>query len=470
MNILRPLGSTGLQCHCFGFGCYRVMKGDPEHDAALRAYLERGGNLIDTSANYGDGASEELVGEVLRDYPRAQVIVVTKGGYIQGQNMALAGQRHFPEVVRYAPGIWHSIHPEFLETQIERSSARMQQDYLDVFLLHNPEYFLDDVGHHRPLASEDYEEFYRRVRQAFRFLEEKVAQRRIGCYGISSNNFGQPAFDPAWPAMTSVTRCLEEAHAVSPHHHFRVVQLPLNLYEPGAALEPNNDGQSVLDFCRQKGLGVLANRPLNAFHENRLIRLADWTSPGASAPGIETFQQQLAPLENLERSFQQLLGRPLRLSGGESITELFLRLAPQLRSLSHFEQVVGHHIVEPIQAWFVQAREQFGQHPGWGDWQKQSVEAVNQLLGGLQSYLRARQQAVSDQVRAGLLAAGYPPNGQSLSRMALHVLSGLEGLSSILVGMRRRPYVEDVLGIADFGEIDALPILKRFSSRCSQSA
>ena len=54
-NHLRPLGSTGLACHPLGFGCYRVMEGNAQHEAALRDYLERGGNLIDTSANYGDG-------------------------------------------------------------------------------------------------------------------------------------------------------------------------------------------------------------------------------------------------------------------------------------------------------------------------------------------------------------------------------------------------------------------------------
>ena len=51
----RPLGSTGLFCHPLGFGCYRIADGNEDHEAALTHYLERGGNLIDTSANYTDG-------------------------------------------------------------------------------------------------------------------------------------------------------------------------------------------------------------------------------------------------------------------------------------------------------------------------------------------------------------------------------------------------------------------------------
>ena len=47
----RPLGSTGLRCFPLGFGCYRVADGNAAHEMALRAYLQRGGNLIDTSAN-----------------------------------------------------------------------------------------------------------------------------------------------------------------------------------------------------------------------------------------------------------------------------------------------------------------------------------------------------------------------------------------------------------------------------------
>ena len=257
MNHLRPLGSTGLLCHPLGFGCYRIADGNQAHADALAAYFERGGNLIDTSANYMDGESEVLVGKALRDRARDKVMVVTKGGYIQGRNMALVEGRDFPEVVRYADGLWHSIHPEFLETQVRLSAERMQVGYIDVYLLHNAEYYLEDIAHHRPLRPEDHYEFYRRVREAFRFLESQVEQGRIRWYGISSNNYGLPASEPR---HTSVVRSLAAAESVSPNHHFRVVQLPMNLYEPGGAVEQNNEGQTVLDYCRQKGLGVLVNR------------------------------------------------------------------------------------------------------------------------------------------------------------------------------------------------------------------
>jgi predicted aldo/keto reductase-like oxidoreductase len=59
-------------------------------------------------------------------------------------------------------------------------------------------------------------------------------------------------------------------------HHFRVIQFPMNLYEYGAVTEPNqSDGQSTLAVARRHDLGVLVNRPLNAFDGRRLVRLAD---------------------------------------------------------------------------------------------------------------------------------------------------------------------------------------------------
>ena len=61
------LGTTGLTASQAGFGCYRVSSGVAHHKAALQKALCEGINLIDTSANYADGGSETLVGEVLED-------------------------------------------------------------------------------------------------------------------------------------------------------------------------------------------------------------------------------------------------------------------------------------------------------------------------------------------------------------------------------------------------------------------
>ena len=135
-------------------------------------------------------------------------------------------------------GCWHCIHPAFLRDQLTRSLDRLQLETLDVCLVHNPEYFLSDAKKRR---SGDLEgaraEFYRRLREAFAFLETQVAAGRIGWYGVSSNTAVLPADDPE---ATSLARMLQAATAAGgPGHHFRVLQVPMNLFESGAMLTPN---------------------------------------------------------------------------------------------------------------------------------------------------------------------------------------------------------------------------------------
>ena len=91
------------------------------------------------------------------------------------------------------------------------------------------------------------------------------------------------------------------------------------------------------------------------------------------------------------------------------------------------------------------------------------VETINTALAEVGRLLGAKQQGQSDGVRVKLRAAGYDSPEQSLSRLALRTLSGLEGLSSILVGMRRRSYVDDAFGITELEPVDGRPILERFS-------
>jgi aryl-alcohol dehydrogenase-like predicted oxidoreductase len=304
----------------------------------------------------------------------------------------------------------------------------------------------------------DHDEFYRRMREAFRFLEGQVAAGRVRWYGVSSNNYPLPASNST---HTSVLRMLAAAEEVSPGHHFRVVQLPLNLYESGGALESNNNGQTVLEFCRSKGLGVLANRPLNAYHENRLLRLADFLPPGGKAPGETELRQLLAPLAEHEQKLALELGGRLMDSAG--IAAALLDIVPQVRSIAHWEQAAGPHVIRPIQSWLQQCRRELAGHPGWDQWQEEFIRRVNAALGGIQRHLAATQQSVSDQVRVRLAQSGYPPSGEPLSRLALNVLLSLDGLSAVLVGMRRREYVEDAVGAAGLPRVDSLEILKRFS-------
>src|SRR5262245_28260993 len=185
----RRLGKTDLQVSRLGFGCYRVDAVTVEHAAALKLALCSGINLIDTSTNYGDGESEELVGRVLQESTtageirREEAVVVSKIGYVQGQNLKLAQEREasgapFPEMVKYMDGCWHCIHPEFLHDQLARSLSRLRRDRLEVLLLHNPEYFLAHARKQRMALVEARPEYDRSLTDALRFSEAQAAAGR----------------------------------------------------------------------------------------------------------------------------------------------------------------------------------------------------------------------------------------------------------------------------------------------------
>lgn len=458
--FFRTLGSTGLHCHPLGFGCYRIAEGVAEHEASLQNYLDRGGNLIDTSANYTDGQSEKLVGKLLAITPRRKPIVVTKAGYIQGQNMALAQQRLFPEVVKYGEDLWHCIHPDFLETQLSASCQRLQQDHIDIFLLHNPEYFLSHQTHHHALNNQDHQEFYQRIAQAFRFLENQTKKGKIGWYGISSNHYGLPINDPT---MTSIQRCLSQAQRITSDHHFRVVQLPLNLYENGCALELNNAGLSAIDFCRREGLGVLINRPLNAFFNNQMIRLADFLPPGQHFPELAKLDFLVRPLREAEQSLVNQFQAPL-LSGSDSgFADLILQIVPQVRTAAHWDWVIERYLAPPLQRWLEDCRRNYQGNDFWGKWEEQFFQTIRDVLEKIERHLLLQQQEVSDQIRTLLEKSGYPQSQASLSQIAMNLLLNLDGVSCVLNGMRRKDYVNDALGTTDLPRVDSRSILFEFS-------
>jgi aryl-alcohol dehydrogenase-like predicted oxidoreductase len=202
------------------FGCYRVSVGVAHHEKALRLALHGGVNLIDTSTNYADGGSESLVGQVLENMvdtgglKRDEVVVVSKVGYLQGHNLALSRERKqqgrpFPELVEYAEGLEHCIHPEFLRDQLPRSLERLKLETLDFYLLHNPEYYLEWAHKHGHPMDSARSEYCRRLKNAFAYLEEEVAQGRIRYYGISSNTFAAAADQPDFTCLEIIWQIAE---------------------------------------------------------------------------------------------------------------------------------------------------------------------------------------------------------------------------------------------------------------------
>ncbi|MCP4428800.1 MAG: aldo/keto reductase [Chloroflexi bacterium] len=467
-----PLGETGLVASQAGFGGYRIADEDETHRAALRYALQNGVNLVDTSSNYADGGSERLIGQVIAELSergeleREEIVVVSKVGYLQGKNYLLAAQRKregrpFPNIVKYAQGLDHCIHPEFLADQLTRSLERLNLDCIDVYLLHNPEYYLswaDRVG--IPLA-EARKEYYRRIGMAFEHLEKEVENGRIQCYGVSSNAFPAPAADPKFTSLATVWEIAEEIGRglarinadKESAHHFRVIQLPLNLLETGTATEKNQlDGRMTLAWAREKNLAVLVNRPLNAIKNDALTRLADVpppsypTNPGEVSTAVdscrqleERFHVEFLPHidadEETKKRLQEYLAVGLMLHG---------RWA-SFGAYHNWRDVRGQFLLPRLQNGIQFLANQLESAPELTEWINRYVDAANEVLAAVSAFYQAQAAAQGEAMMGTAVLANPDWRADTLSQTAVRALRSTAGIASVLVGMRRQAYVDNIL-------------------------
>jgi aryl-alcohol dehydrogenase-like predicted oxidoreductase len=454
-----PLGRTGLACSRAGFGGYRIGTAEGAHRDALVLALRSGINLIDTSANYADGQSEALVGAVLAqligagEMVREAVTVVTKAGYLQGQNFALSQERRqrgrpFPELVPYGEGLEHCIHPEFLEDQITRSLTRLGLATIDVLLLHNPEYYLGWAARQGTATAEARRVYMDRIRRACDHLEREVARGRIRWYGVSSNTFPAAAERADFTSLTHVVACAQEARD---DHHLAVVQFPMNLFESGAVCEGNQpDGRSLLDAVRRFELGALVNRPLNAFADDRLLRLAEVPDPAPVPPeAIEARLQALAASENeilevilpsldLDPQVASQIARQLAMAAALE------KHYAQYATYANWQQIRDEHILPRAGGVLAYLERQAAPAApaAWHTTYRRRLAAALDAIGAHYAPAAAgRVRQIKEALRAS--DADWAVEG-TLSRMALRALAGTRGIASVLVGMRREDYVQDV--------------------------
>jgi diketogulonate reductase-like aldo/keto reductase len=112
--ISRRFGSTGRDVPRIGQGTWQFpTRGAAVEDAkrALRRGIELGMVHIDTAEMYGDGRSEEIIGEAIAGLDRSSLFIVSK---VLPQNATFEG------TIRAC----------------EQSLRRLKTDYLDVYLLH----------------------------------------------------------------------------------------------------------------------------------------------------------------------------------------------------------------------------------------------------------------------------------------------------------------------------------------------
>jgi len=255
----------GLLFSSIGIGTYL---GEPDEAAdkgyaeAVVAALAGGINVVDSAINYRLQRSERSVGAALKElaakgFGRDEIVLCTKAGFLtpDGEMPDDANEyfsREYIERGVFRPeeiaGGCHCMTPRYLADQLDRSLRNLGVECVDVFYLHNPETQLSDVSR---------DELKKRIREAFAFLESAVSSRKIGAYGLATwNAFREESKAQGYFSLAEMEEIAREVGGSD--HHFRFVQLPVNLAMPEALIRPNQvvQGKTLAMVQAARALGI----------------------------------------------------------------------------------------------------------------------------------------------------------------------------------------------------------------------
>lgn len=203
----RTLGKTGLKVSEIGFGAWAIggdAWGPVEDQQSIQAMnyaFELGVNFFDTADVYGNGHSEKLVKELIKD-KRDQIILSTKGG--------LMGHTRKPEPIY--------DRPEKVVKAFEDSLQRLGTDYIDVYFCH--------IWWHIEQETEAFLEAFEQLKQA----------GKVKAVGVSTDNF-------------------DYLKTFNRHHSIDVLQVEYSILNRAAEKE-------ILPYCQEENIGVVLRGPL----------------------------------------------------------------------------------------------------------------------------------------------------------------------------------------------------------------
>ena len=211
------LGRSGLRISPFTLGTMTFGEdhgwgtSPQESNDILAAYLDRGGNSVDTANIYTNGHSEKIIGDYFaqKSSLRDSVVIGTKffgNLYEKNPNGGGAGRK----------GIMQ---------QLENSLRRLQTDYIDIYWLHNFD----------PATPVD---------ETMRTLDDLVTSGKVRYIGFSDV--------PAWRTAEAAT--LAQFRGWTP-----IIALQLEY----SLLERTSEGE-LIPLAQAKGMGVLPWSPLKS--------------------------------------------------------------------------------------------------------------------------------------------------------------------------------------------------------------
>lgn len=448
------LGNTGLFVSEVGFGGYKIDIRSPLNRDALKKAILSGINLIDTCSTFAYGNSEELIGDVVEELvnanmlSRESVVIVTKGGCLKDEAYEESQERKadgipYQEIIEVGENFEYCIHPECLQEQIRTSLERLNLKTIDVYMIDTPETYLlwaNNKKLHPETAGENY---YKRIKKAFEHLESEVSKGRIRYYGICSTTFA--SIDDKF-GFESLNEFIKLAEEISPEHHFKVIEFPMNLVEKGNS--SNRD--ALFALAESKNIGVLISRPINAIYKEQLVRLAEPVLH--NVPTIEAINNELENIRQLEIIISEKLKNIVSKEIFEEITNnlfVYKELSGSWEEISdmfEWKDKLNKHLLQRFHYYKNYIKNNSLKNEELEMDLFSCTFKIGRLFSFISTYFDNEYLNFLNKIKDDL-AASVPElsDCKKLSHMAVHALRSTKGVTSVLVGMTQIPYVMDIL-------------------------
>lgn len=277
----RKLGESDLSVSVITFGAWAAggwMWGGTERNeavAAIRAAYDLGVTSIDTAPVYGQGTSEEIVGEAIQGLPRDKVQILTKYGMrwdLAKGDFGFKSQDNDGNPI----DIYRYSGKESIIKECEDSLKRLRTDYIDLYQMHWP-------NKTTPI-DESMEAVLRLIEQG------KVRQAGVSNYSVEQ--------------MQQAEKVLTLA----------ANQVPFSLINRGIE-------DDLVPYCLEHKKAILAYSPLERGLLTGKIRPGHQFAEGDHRAGYRFFKD-----ENIRKT-DDLLGKikPLADSKGASLSQLVIR-------------------------------------------------------------------------------------------------------------------------------------------------
>ncbi|MGO1520032.1 MAG: aldo/keto reductase [Sphingobacterium sp.] len=277
----RKIGNSDIQASVITFGAWAAggwMWGSTDrNDAiqAIRAAYDRGVTTIDTAPVYGQGTSEEIVGQAIKDFPRDKTQILTKFGMrwdLAAGDFAFHSKNNSGADI----DIYKFAGKQSVIEECEQSLKRLGTDYIDLYQIHWPDSTTP-------------------IDETFEAVGRLVEQGKVRYAGVCNYNAAQ----------------MEEAERTLP---LISNQIPFSMVNREVEME-------TVPYCIQHGKSVLAYSPLQRGLLSGKIHAGYTFQEGDHRKNQPHFQPEF--LEKTNAFLEQL--KPLAEDKGATLSQLVLR-------------------------------------------------------------------------------------------------------------------------------------------------